>query len=245
MRAIYLTVLFFLSMGVASAEEATPILVQVYDPYIELHTGPGRGFPIFHVVDRDERIEILVRRTDWFRVKTEHGIEGWVERAQMLLTLNPDGSRVAIKEASQDDFIVREWEVGALGGDFGGAAIITFYGNYHFTENISVDASLSQAVGNVSSSILLSAGLLQEPFPEWRASPFFTLGTGIIDTTPKSSLALAQDRSDQFVYYGLGLRMHLTKRLMARLDYRSYVIFSSRDTNEDVDEWKAGFAFFF
>ena len=24
--------------------------VQVADPYIEMHTGPGRGFPIFHVV---------------------------------------------------------------------------------------------------------------------------------------------------------------------------------------------------
>ena len=245
MRTLYLSVLLFLSMGVAFAKDATPNLVQVYDPYIEMHTGPGRGYPVFHVVSREEWIEILRNRTDWFQVRTETGVEGWVPRAQMLLTLNPDGSHVQIKEASLEDFIVRKWEVGALGGDFGGAAIIAFYGGYHFTENISVEAGLSQALGNVSSSLLLSAALVQEPFPEWRISPFFTLGTGIIATTPKASLALTQDRSDTFALYGFGVRMHLTKRLIARLDYKSYVILTSRNNNEEVDEWKAGFAFFF
>ena len=35
----------------------------VNDPYIELHTGPGRGYPIFHVTERGERIIILTVAT--------------------------------------------------------------------------------------------------------------------------------------------------------------------------------------
>ena len=32
--------------------------VKIVDPYIELHTGPGRGYPIFHVVKRHDWIDI-------------------------------------------------------------------------------------------------------------------------------------------------------------------------------------------
>jgi hypothetical protein len=44
---------------------------------------------------------------------------------------------------------------------------------------------------------------------------------------------------------GLGLRMYLTKRILVRAEYSSYLTFTSREVNEELDEWKAGFAFFF
>ncbi len=245
MRALYLSVLLCLYVGIATAEEAARNLVQVYDPYIEMHTGDGRGFPIFHVIDRNEWIEILLQRTDWFKVRTENGVEGWVARGQMLQTLNPDGAKVEIKEASQEDYINRKWENGILGGDFGGAYIITAYTGYHLTENISTEVSLSQVLGNLSSSVMLAFHLVHEPFPEWTVSPFFTLGTGIIDTTPRSSLALARDSRDNLTHWGLGARMHLTKRFLVRLNYNNYVVYTSRNNNEEFTEWKAGFAFFF
>ena len=59
----------------------------VADPYLEMHTGPGRGFPKFHVVDRGETVEVMKRRTDWFLVRDGDGTEGWVDRAQLELTL--------------------------------------------------------------------------------------------------------------------------------------------------------------
>src|SRR5215468_7108882 len=67
--------------------------VLVADPYLELHTGPGRGFPIFDIAERGERVEILGRHTDWFKVRTERGKEGWVSRAQMEATLTEAGER--------------------------------------------------------------------------------------------------------------------------------------------------------
>ena len=47
--------------------------VVVAEPYIELRTGPGRGYPVFHVVDRGDEIEVTKRRTDWFKVRTARG----------------------------------------------------------------------------------------------------------------------------------------------------------------------------
>ena len=62
----------------ATADDEIFRKVAVADPYLEMHTGPGRGYPIFHVVDRGEQVEILMQRTDWYQVRTERGIEGWV-----------------------------------------------------------------------------------------------------------------------------------------------------------------------
>src|SRR5688500_18034811 len=47
--------------------------VFVSEPYLELASGPGRGYPVFHVVERDESVDVLYRRTDWFKVRTERG----------------------------------------------------------------------------------------------------------------------------------------------------------------------------
>ena len=64
--------------------------VTIQDPFIELHTGPGRGYPIFHVAGRGERVEVLRRRTDWFQVRVPRGEEGWVPLEQMARTLDAD-----------------------------------------------------------------------------------------------------------------------------------------------------------
>lgn len=245
MYKLLLTVCLLVVTNISLAAEEQKNFLKVADPYIEVHTGPGRGYPIFYVVGRGDWIEVLYRQTDWFKVRTEDKKEGWVSAGELKMTLEPSGKRVAIKDPGAEDFRVRSWEYGALVGDFSGAAIISFYAGYHFTENISTEMSLSQVIGSASSSVLLGFHIVHQPFPEWPVSPFFSLGTGIISTTPKATLALAQDRTDQYANYAIGARMHLTKRFLLRVEYRRYVIFSSRNDNEDINEWKAGFGFFF
>ena len=78
--------------------------VSVADPYLEMRTGPGGGYPKFHVVDRGESVEILKRRTDWFLVRTQKGKEGWVDRAQMERTLQDGGTSIDFGQADLSDF---------------------------------------------------------------------------------------------------------------------------------------------
>jgi hypothetical protein len=82
--------------------------------------------------------------------------------------------------------------------------------------------------------------------PEWRLSPYFTLGTGIIYIEPKATLVRTEDRTDQIGYVGAGLQFYLTRRFMLRSEYRKNIVFTSRNDNEEIDEWKyLGFACFF
>src|SRR6186997_3063297 len=72
----------------AKAAAAQEKLLQVFvsEPYLELATGPGRGYAVFHVVEREQSVDVLFRRTDWFKVRDEHGVEGWARARDMRRT---------------------------------------------------------------------------------------------------------------------------------------------------------------
>jgi hypothetical protein len=219
--------------------------VKVADPYIELHTGPGAGYPIFYVVDRGDFVEVIKRKTDWFKVRTAKGKTGWVIREQMEKTLTPSGEVTQFADAGLGDFSKRRWESGLVGGTFNSTPVITLYGAYAMNKNLSAELSVSQVTAEYSSSVLANFNLLSQPFPEWRYSPFFTLGLGQIETSTSSTLVQAADSQDLIAHMGLGLKIYLTRRFIMRAEYKNYVGFSSDDDNEEFEEWKAGFAFFF
>ncbi len=229
----------------AVADDEPPALVTVADPFLELHTGPGQGYPVFYIVERGDDVEILKRRTDWFLVRMADGREGWVPREQLERTLQPSGERVEFSDADLADFTDSRWEAGLLAGDFGGANIISVYGGYSLNRHIGVELWGSQILGNFSNGWMGSVNVIQETWPDWRISPFFTLGAGVIHTEPKSTIVQSEDRTDQVAHAGAGFRIYATRRFLLRAEYKSYVIFTSRDDNEEVEEWKVGFAFFF
>ncbi|MDH4106832.1 MAG: SH3 domain-containing protein [Gammaproteobacteria bacterium] len=222
-----------------------PATVIVADPYLEMRTGPGVGYPKFHVVDRGEAVAILKRRTDWFLVRSTEGREGWVDRAQLQLTLQPSGEPVEFTAPGLADFTNSRWEAGVLAGDFGGANILSVYGAYSLNPHVGIEVWGSQILGNFSNGWMASLNVIHETWPDWRISPFFTLGTGVIHTEPKSTIVQGEDRTDQVAHVGAGVRMYATQRFLLRAEYKSYVVFTSRDDNEEVEEWKVGFAFFF
>lgn len=233
-----------LALGSAHAQdEAQQVVVE--DPFIELHTGPAAAYPVFYVVDRGELIDVLSRRTDWFKIRGPRGQEGWVSSAQLQATLQLSGAPVEVAEYSLADHAERRWEVGALYGDFGGANIVSTYGAFSFTENLSAEVWYSDILGRFSNSQMGSVNLVHLLFPEWRVSPYFTLGAGIIKTEPKGTIVATEDRTDTQAHVGVGIRTYLTRRFVFRAEYKTYVVFTSRDDNEEPTEWKAGFSFFF
>jgi hypothetical protein len=197
------------------------------------------------VIERGEEVNVLKRRTQWFKVRGPRDQEGWVHIDQMELTLQPSGSAVVFPRSTVAEFRERRWELGVTAGDFGGATILSGYGGYGLTKHLSAELELSQILGDFSDGWSATASLVHTFVPEWRVSPFFLLGTGIIEIDPKSTSAEAEDRSDPVGIVGVGVKAYLSERFMFRAEYRNTVVFSSRNDNEDVDEWKAGFAVFF
>jgi uncharacterized protein YgiM (DUF1202 family) len=222
-----------------------PMRVEVADPFIELHSGAGLGYPVFHVEERGSAVEILKRKTDWFKVRTSSGREGWVSRDQLERTLTPTGETMEIRDATISEFSFHRWEMGAMGGDFESSDVMTVYGGFSFTPNLSAEASVSKVFADFSDADMADISISIHPFPAWRISPFFTLGTGVIRTDPKTTLVQEPDRTDQLAHVGAGVRIYLARRFLFRAQYKNYVIFQSTDDNQEIDEWKAGFSVFF
>jgi len=226
-------------------EQGTDLQVWVASRFIDLYRGPGRGYPIFHVVEEGEPITLIKRRTDWVKIKTRRGKTGWIRVADLPETHTPDGQSVAVEQAGRGDFQNRRWELGFAFGDFDGADSLTLNLGYHFTPNLTLDLQASQNLGSFSDSQLYSAGLLHQPFPEWRLSPFVRLGIGHIDIEPSATLVEAEDRQDPVFQASVGGYVYLTRRFFLRLEWVNHQILTSRDTNEEVTEWKLGFNVFF
>ena len=244
MRRWWLTVcLLIVCSGTVAAGETQ--VVTVADPYVELHTGPGTGYPITQIIERGDEVSILKRRTEWFKIRGPRGTEGWAHRDQMERTLQPSGKPAEFPDATREEYNESRWSVGLLAGDFGGATVYTAFGTYRLSRHLSAELNASQILGNFSDGWAASINIVHTFLPEWRASPFFSLGTGIIRIEPKATLAQAEDRTDQTAIVGVGVSAYVSRRFVVRAEYKGNIVLSSRDDNEDVDEWKAGFAIFF
>jgi opacity protein-like surface antigen len=228
----------------AAAQEK---LLQVFvtEPYLELSTGPGRGYPVFHVVEREDSIDVLYRRTDWFKVRDERGVEGWARARDLRRTRLADGSPFVFHLGDMAGFTTHDWEIGFGGGDYGGANLISVYGAYSLTDNMKVELTGGQFLGNASTGWKAELGLTHVIVPEWRLSPFLEIGTGAVWIEPRATIVLPEDRTDQTAYVGAGLRFYLTRRFFVRADYRWHTVFTSRDDNQELEEWKVLIACFF
>jgi hypothetical protein len=244
---LFLLALFGLGQQAFAAEQADVQLI-IADPFIELHTGPGASYPIFYVVDRGQKISVLGRKTQWFKVRAKNGKLGWASKAQMQKTLLPSGEQLNFKEEDRNAFIQRSWELGAMTGELKNAPLLSIYGAYAFTRNLSIELGLEHSVGNVSSSDLAKLSLLMQPFPEWKYSPFFSMGAGAISVQPNATLIDPADKNNPLSQIGFGIKTYLSRRFILRAEVNQMVIFSANnenDENEDITEWKIGFAIFF
>ena len=229
------------------ARAADPYLqVFVTAPYLEMHTGPGRGYPVFNVVDRDASVDVLKRFTDWFKVRTASGVEGWVAARDMEQTVLADGTHFHYDIGDFSAYTSHRFEAGVFFyGDYGGASAVSAYAAVFANPNLSAELSIGEFLGSASNGTTFDLGLAHIFYPQARLAPFVELGTGIVHTEPKATLVQPDNRTEQSAYVGGGLRYYLTRRFFLRGEFKEHIIFTNRNQNEQVDEWKFGFAFFF
>ncbi len=231
----------------ARLERERERLLQVFvvEPFLELRSGPGRGYPVTQVAARDESVDVLFRRTDYFKVRTERGVEGWASAGDMQKTLLADGSAFTLDLGDRAGFQTHRFELGAMVGDFDGANLISSFASFSLNDNLKVELGGSQYLGEQRNGYMVELGLVHIFAPEWRLSPYVSLGGGIFRVEKDAQRPNLVDRTDESAYIGAGARLYLTRRFFLRGEYKERVIFTSRDDNEELREWKVGLAFFF
>jgi Bacterial SH3 domain len=244
-RQLLALVLLLQALHVGRARAADQPLLQlvVTAPYLEMHSGPGRGYPVVYVVGRDEVLTVLFSRTDWYKVRAPRGQEGWARRGDLARTELPSGEPAPIPP--YPDFSTHRWEVGAGYGVYNHQNLVTLYTDYGITDSIDIEAVLQQAMGTLDNRYIATIGLRHTFVPEWKwFSPTAGIGTGyqrIEDKVPPAPL----QNNNQMAYASLGARGFITRRFMWRADWRHYIVFNNQNINEELEEWKIGLAVFF
>lgn len=224
---------------------AGELKVRVTEPFISLYAGPGIGYPIFLDLERGQWLTIHARQVNWYEVSTDKGEKGWARYSELRKTVTADEQPVNLANVTRDDFENRSWELGALWGDAGGSNLFTLYGAYAFNSNLSLEISISQLIGSLSTSDIYTISAIAQPFPEWRVSPYFILGSGRINTSTNTTLVQEEDKSDKTTSAGFGVRAYLTRSFFLRAEYSELVIYTSTNDYEELRLWSIGVGSFF
>ncbi len=219
--------------------------VKIVEAYIELHTGPGSGFPVFFVEQRGNKIKIIKRKTDWFKVQTEKNKIGWVERAQLEKTLTEAGVKKSFKDILLDDYIKSRLEFGIAGGLFESEQSFTLRVGYKLTPNIIFELAYTKIAGKFSSSTLYQGNFNLQLYPESRLSPFLFVGYGKFENVPSTSLVSAKSSTLDMGNAGIGIKFYLSDRFYFRAEASTYIVLVGDNRSDEYTHINAGFSFFF
>ena len=231
--------------GKLLAEEVDPNALLIEVAFIELHSGPGIGYPILHVVEKGEYLTVQVKRTSWLKVTDKRNNTGWLHQDELLGLTTQQGEKLTSAEMSWSDFQDRNYEAGVMYGDFAGAHFYNAQFAYLFTSVFSGEVSVGKALGTISDSDVYEAMLISQPMPELFISPYIGIGGGIIKTKPHSVLVDSEKRQDTLMSAAFGLKYHLTRNFLLRAEYKHSLVLTDRDDNEEIKVWKLGFSVFF
>jgi len=242
-KICFLLVVLISSPGLlADSSQAVTLHIEV--PFVELHSGPSAGYPVVHIVEKNEDVTVLIKRTSWLKVKSKRGIEGWLHEDD-LLGLSQYGKAINQDDNFQQSFQNRDVEGGVMYGDLEGANFYNVYLGYAFTPVFSAEVSVGKALGNISDSNLYEVMLISQPMPDWTITPYIGIGGGFIDTKPHSVLADAEKRQSTLMSAAAGIKYHVARNFLLRAEYKLSLALTDRDTNEEIHTWKIGFSVFF
>jgi len=223
--------------------------LQVIDPYADVHSGPGRGYPIFYAVEEGEFIEILARRPDWYEIRLSSGRTGWVTAAQISRSIQETGEPADLPNVSYGDYLKNSFQVGLTSGGYSsgeleGSNVWSATGGYRPISWVGIEAEYGKVYGEDIRGDFYSLNLMIEPLSHWRFSPYFIIGTGSIDIDSQPKLVPLDIEKSNFNNVGLGGNYYLGRNFLIKIEYRAFNV-ATDEKDVELGAWKIGFNTFF
>ena len=226
------------------ADKEDIVFLEVAEPYIEMHTGPGRGYPVFNVIEKGETIEILKRKTNWYKVRDENNKTGWTKAAQLAHTLKPTGVPVDLPEVSHGDYLKSSWHIGFSAGQIESAESFSVTAGYRPLSWAGAEIEWGKISDNSVTSDFYGASLIVEPMPDWFMSPFVTAGGGKFSFDNRQKVLVDDTGDSNYISFGAGANYYIGRSFVVRGEYRRYSV-STDDDKVGLNSWRIGLNIFF
>ena len=231
---------------VALSPQTQAIQLQVIDPYLEMHTGPGRGYPIFHTIEQDAVVDVVSRRTNWYFVQDHREREGWVKRESLGRTLAKTGIPAALPDTRHGDYLQSQMRVGFTVGQQEEAETTSIVYGYRLASWLGLEAELGQIFGESIDGYTYGSSLMLEPFDNWKVAPFVSYGIGKQQWEKKEKLQVGsqQVHNSDYDFTGVGINYYIGFNFLVRAEMRAMKVKGHNDTVSNT-AWRIGFNSFF
>jgi uncharacterized protein YraI len=239
---IGMTMLWMMQPQVARSGTLTAAIVE---PFLEIHAGPGKSYPVFYISEKGESIEILKRRGDWYKVLLSNGKSGWVVQEEVEKTLLESGYSRTWIDRLYDRVVSDRLQMGWSAGTFGDDSAIYIRAQYKLTEQIALEGNTGFASGDLGSTQIYHGGILLTPWEKKWVSVRGTIGGGIVHVEPSRLLIKVEGGTYPEAHAGLGLSIPLFRNMAVRGDLRNFTLFMSPERTREFQEYSLGLQFQF
>jgi len=214
--------------------------LRVEQAFLNIHTGPGSAYPNFYIAENNEIIYISGYQSDWYQVELRNysgqaKVNGWMSAAEIDPFLKTDSS-------NQNK--TGHWFVGTAGGIFADEAMIQGKLGYFFGEQLWLEFAISEALEDLSNSMIYQINLLHAPLGRKTFSPFLGIGMGRLKNKPFQTTINQEDSSSSFMDVNIGIQWHFTDNILFRGDLKNYAIALSDNEIDSHQEYSIGFSVF-
>lgn len=241
----------------AEARRSSRPHVRVLSEKANVYSGPGFGFRVIAVVERDDVLQMVERgkRGGWTRVRLESGITGWILAEQILVFGDEAGAGEKVGPFRRFGRKLREKVLGPpnlLTARIGGALSAGALGkeglflvrpSAFISPNAAVEAYIGPAVGRETSRGLFGLSGNVYLSPKIPFTVFLSAGTGAVFTKGKAD-ALSEAQWSYLMSPGGGLWIIFKHGVGIRFDVRNHIIFRAEDA-QSLQEYSGALAFTF
>ena len=230
--------------GLAGDDSDEALVVEVMEPYIDMHTGPGRGYPVFNVVEEGETIEILKHKASWYKIRSADNKTGWTKATQLAHTLEPTGMPVDLPEIDHGDYLKSSWRIGFTGGQVEGANTFSITAGYRPLRWLGAEIEWGKIFDNSVTSDFYGINLLVEPKTDWLVTPFVTAGAGQFSFSSRQKVVVDDPGTSDYFSAGAGVNYYIGRNFVMRGEYRWYSVSTDND-KVGLNSWRIGLNIFF
>ncbi len=235
--------LFFISLTNPVFGEG--LYLEVIDPYLELHTGPGRGYPKFHVVEQGEKVHVISRRANWYYVDSGRGRAGWVKQEGLGRTMAENSMPAALPDTDHGDYLAQQARVGFSLGTQADVETVHINVGYRVFSWLGAEAEIGQIFHQDYNLDSRGINLLLEPIKSWSFTPFLSTGMGKQNQVQKVVNSVGDSKlHTDYEFVGAGINYYIGFNFVVRGEYRNLKVKAPNQTVSNA-VWRVGFSSFF
>lgn len=207
--------------------------------FVEMHTGPAEGFPIFHASEKGEILHVFKRKNQWFQVEDKEGRKGWVEGDHLA-------QRLFGAKNQRRNFLYRgdKKHVSLSYGILNRDGVFALGMGYRIMKNSVGVLNLSKVVGDYSNSLILQPEVIFSASQNSKLVPELLLGYGLFWNQPRSTLVDGANSMSSLLSTGAGLKYNLSESFSVFSHLKANIVLADSG-NKRYWGWQSGFGTLF